>query len=594
MAVETTVTSANFVGTGASATYAPDFYINTSDQVRVFVDGVLQVIGDDYSVNNVGVPAGCNIVAVFPLGSAVYIERQTPITQLVDTQNNETILEDVLDASFDKLTMIAQEIKGKADRATLVPRGEQGGVLPPLSARAGKFLSWDAFGAPIAASGGGGDSGLRTDLLASAGSTLVGWIQTGVAAILRTIASKLFDIPISPLDFDSTAGTGNATNDTLAINRALAASAATRRPVIIDRPYLINGTLVRPAGSEMFGTTMAVPLLVLQAGNYDLFQFTGSWTQTWNLRIDGALRTSGYDINFDLVASAGDQVEHRFKDMFITDSTGSVKDTYVSGAAVVYRLYFNNVKWARQRGHGVRLTRGFAFIYFDHECIVEYIGTTSPNWTAFYYDGTGLGAGAGGLHLGISLVGTAGAGATNTSQIGFDIRNAAAVFFMERARAENMGGPGAVLTSINGLDLGPLLGIYHCNDDQVRIVSCTQVTGSVDVIGRVGFGVAAAGKHGLAISGSDNLDLTYVGCKSCTGHGLNVSTSTVVEIGKIAAKRNTLRGINTDANGVVGVKGGVIGANTAGNYTLGGALHCLRSVTLNSGSCVDVTGAGSG
>lgn len=117
MAVETTVTSASFTGTGVSSVYAPGFYANSSDQIKVHVDGVLKTIGDDYAVNNIGAAVGCNIVATFALGSAVLVERQTPITQLVDTQNNETILEDVLDAEFDKLTMIAQEINSKADKA---------------------------------------------------------------------------------------------------------------------------------------------------------------------------------------------------------------------------------------------------------------------------------------------------------------------------------------------------------------------------------------------------------------------------------------------------------------------------------------------
>lgn len=194
MAVETTVTSANFVGTGASATYALGFYVNSSDQVRVFVDGVLQVIGDDYSVNNVGVSTGCNIVANFPLGSAVYIERQTPITQLVDTQNNETILEDVLDAGFDKLTMISQEIAALANRSVVFPKGEAGYVLAAPSERAGKVFGFDATGAAA--------------LLSVTGSViddpaLIKFRQTGLGAIDRTAAAKMGE-RVTALDFGTT------------------------------------------------------------------------------------------------------------------------------------------------------------------------------------------------------------------------------------------------------------------------------------------------------------------------------------------------------------------------------------------------------
>lgn len=143
MAVETTATSATFVGTGASSFYAPGFYVNSSNQVRVFVDDVLQVLGDDYVVNGVGASLGCTIVGSFPLGSVVYVERRTSITQLVDTENNETILEDVLDASLDKLTMIAQEIDGKVSRALLVPLGETAPALASFAGAVnGEVLGW--------------------------------------------------------------------------------------------------------------------------------------------------------------------------------------------------------------------------------------------------------------------------------------------------------------------------------------------------------------------------------------------------------------------------------------------------------------------
>lgn len=117
MAIELTATEASFTGTGVLSTYAAAFYVNTSDQVKVYVDGVLKTIGDDYTLNNVGSQDGVDVVATFATGTLVFIQRVTPITQLVDTQNNETILEDVLDAEFDKLTMIAQEINTKADNA---------------------------------------------------------------------------------------------------------------------------------------------------------------------------------------------------------------------------------------------------------------------------------------------------------------------------------------------------------------------------------------------------------------------------------------------------------------------------------------------
>jgi len=229
MAVETTATSASFTGTGVSSTYAPGFYVNSSDQVVVTVDGVPQTLGDDYVVNNVGASTGCDIVGTFTLGSAIYVERVTPITQLVDTQNNETILEDVLDAEFDKLTMIAQELDGKADRAIKVPRGDIGFEVPASAARAGKMFAFglDGFGAFDI------DADKVRQIIAAVFTpvyttlaSLVMFLQAGIGAISRTVQDKLRE-RVSPDDFGAV-GDGVA-DDTAAVNAAVTAIGSSGR-----------------------------------------------------------------------------------------------------------------------------------------------------------------------------------------------------------------------------------------------------------------------------------------------------------------------------------------------------------------------------
>lgn len=222
MAVETTVTNATFTGTGVSSTYSTGFYANSSDQVKVYVDDILKTIGDDYVVNNVGLSVGCDIVATFTLGSSVYVERVTPITQLVDTQNNETILEDVLDGEFDKLTMIAQEINERLNRAL--------------------------FFAP------GGDSG----------SSLVGFKQAGTGAISRTVQDKLREI-VSIEDFGATAALADASSKVQAAIDSLPATGGVVvfHTIVNVKDIKVNGTLrdkqnviLRGCG---IGTGMKVP-----------------------------------------------------------------------------------------------------------------------------------------------------------------------------------------------------------------------------------------------------------------------------------------------------------------------------------------------
>ncbi len=231
MAVSSTATDYSGLGTGASATYGTGIYANASDQIKVYANGVLQTLGVNYSLNGIGAGTGVNVVGSFANGATVYIERVTPITQLVDTQNNETILEDVLDAEFDKLTMIAQELDSQAKRAILVPKGETGLLLPSAAARAGKFLAFGPL--PLAAilmsSGTGADAALRTDLAALGGPELIGFSHDQAYAGLGEKLAREVHVEDAPW----------LANNVLVANKAAAFQAA------IDHVSALGGGTVK-------------------------------------------------------------------------------------------------------------------------------------------------------------------------------------------------------------------------------------------------------------------------------------------------------------------------------------------------------------
>lgn len=208
MAINLTGTNASFTGNGIPSVYSPGFYVNSSDQIKVYVDGVLQSIGDDYTVSGVGDANGCNITGTFTNGAAVFIERVTEITQEVDTKNNETILEDVLDAEFDKLTMIAQEQDAKTNRAILAPKGESGFILPSKTSRASRVPSFDAQGdlnydlklSDVLNAIQNATAALANQAVASA----VAFLNRGVNAISRTVQDRMRE-KVSVLDYIPTA-----------------------------------------------------------------------------------------------------------------------------------------------------------------------------------------------------------------------------------------------------------------------------------------------------------------------------------------------------------------------------------------------------
>lgn len=162
---------------------------------------------------------------------------------------------------------------------------------PPAATRAGKFLAYDADGNPVASTGTGADAGLRADLAASTGATLVdagnfttpliddglnvkgamesigtnlaasggsgnvGFIQSGTGSTARTAQAKMRDM-VSAKDFGAT-GDGT-TNDAAAIAAALTYAAS----------FTDGATVILPAGVYSCGSTsLTVPAkvnLVLQ------------------------------------------------------------------------------------------------------------------------------------------------------------------------------------------------------------------------------------------------------------------------------------------------------------------------------------------
>ncbi len=156
MAVETTVTSASSIGNGVSTVFPLPFVFLDNSHIKLYLDGVLQ--GSGYVVSGAGVPTGGSItITPAPAYGVVVLRvREVPITQEVDTVNNETILQDVLDKALDKLTMICQQIYGSVvanlDRAFKVPEGESAGTVPAAATRRNKLALFDdTAAAPLTA-----------------------------------------------------------------------------------------------------------------------------------------------------------------------------------------------------------------------------------------------------------------------------------------------------------------------------------------------------------------------------------------------------------------------------------------------------------
>ena len=123
---------------------------------------------------------------------------------------------------------------------------------------------------------------------ASAGASLIGWIQAGVGAVARTVQAKLRD-QVSVKDFGAT-GDG-ATNDVAAIQAALDSGA--KRVVFPDGNYLVSSYLTLPVLATLQIDFSAGAWILAGANNVKVFKSTVSayGTVINNPQIDGNGKT---------------------------------------------------------------------------------------------------------------------------------------------------------------------------------------------------------------------------------------------------------------------------------------------------------------
>jgi len=175
-------------------------------------------------------------------GSTLTIQRKTPRNQSTDYVPNDRFPAETHEAALDRAMLIDQEQDVvTADlnaRSIMVPRGETAPPLAAASARANKFLGFDAGGNPVMLSGTGNDAALRADLGEKTGSALSGFTHSGSPGP-GTVARKLKQ-SVALVDDPYNAAEDGLSNDAAAITAAASAAKA----VLVSGTALGNGTLI--------------------------------------------------------------------------------------------------------------------------------------------------------------------------------------------------------------------------------------------------------------------------------------------------------------------------------------------------------------
>lgn len=99
----------------------------------------------------------------------------------------------------------------------------------------------------------------KDTLATSLGSTLIGWLQNGVGAVLQTIANKLFRQSVTPFDFGGKGDLAVGTDDTDAVRAAITSAAATNRVLDLrGGNWVLTGNISLTGVSEIICGNRAV------------------------------------------------------------------------------------------------------------------------------------------------------------------------------------------------------------------------------------------------------------------------------------------------------------------------------------------------
>ncbi len=248
MTVEvTTDFSGPYITNGATTVFPFTFIAMSIVEVAVLLrdaDGVDSIASPGlYTVFRSDDGTGSVVFSVAPVsGYDLYVFSDVSFSQSVAFEDGSGWKAAPVNSVADRSAARDIWLKGKVDRALVVPLGETPAELPSVDNRVGKFLAWDAEGNPVAADGTGPDGGLRADLAASGGSALTGFIQSGAGAVARSIQVKNREI-LSVKDFGAV-GDGS-TDDTAAL---VAAAVAARGGMSDPTGRLFAGKIMFPPG----------------------------------------------------------------------------------------------------------------------------------------------------------------------------------------------------------------------------------------------------------------------------------------------------------------------------------------------------------
>ena len=242
MAISSSVPTARYTATAGQSIFSYPFRIFEDSNLRVIVDGALQVLSVNYTVTGAGDATGGTVVLTSGVAAdtLIIIYREITIERTTDYQPNGDLTAQSLNSEFDYVIAIIQQIQGLGEDGLIRfdPASEGLPIIPIISdiaQRAGKVLSFNSTGQPS----------LNTEL----GNFIGDW------AVLTTYKERdivRYNTSIWQTDAIHTAATGNRPGT------------GSQWKVIIDAQVLAND-LTSAAADALTAVTKAAEAVVSAA-----------------------------------------------------------------------------------------------------------------------------------------------------------------------------------------------------------------------------------------------------------------------------------------------------------------------------------------
>lgn len=227
MTVTATTARVEYAGNGATTAFTVPFYFLANADLKVYQAGTLKTITTHYTVSGAGNPAGGTVTfgTAPAAGQDVVIFRDPAITQATDYTPNDPFPAESHERALDRLTMIAQRLSDRADRAFVLADSDVSGASTTLPAP-------EALG-------------------------LVGWNIDATALVNYDAASITGSVASVDWIVDQFSGTGAQINFTLRRNPGVAANCDVSISGVTQVPgvdFTVSGTTLTFTTAPTSGT----------------------------------------------------------------------------------------------------------------------------------------------------------------------------------------------------------------------------------------------------------------------------------------------------------------------------------------------------